>query len=348
MSTNADDTKIPGKRLQLITPDTVTAPAVTESMSKKSELSTTEDILRAVQQKDISPEEAVRLADTQGFTLLRDVDVGRPPRILPSGFAQFDRYSLLKDGEGELIILGARPSMGKSGLMFQLALNVSLQVGPVALFSLEMGNAAIKRRLLSLTTNTPAKELFSLNPGTFARHASTRLHGEEMLKLAKLFIYDESRSAVDNIVSKARDLNRHEPLRMVVVDYLQIIASRNLGNRNNEIGDVTAGLKGLASELGCPVIVGSQLNRAVETRAKDPRSGDRGDFRPQLSDLRDSGNIEQDADMVVFLSRPDYYNPENRPGEADIRIAKNRNGEVGDFVLNFSKPLTKFWSNETL
>ena len=153
----------------------------------------------------------------------------------------------------------------------------------------------------------------------------------------KLYIDDRPRLDINTIRGSARFFHESTPISLVVVDYLQLVKTRDRHSRDQEVGEITAELKALATELRCPVLVGSQLNRKCEERGKTF-----GDYKPILSDLRESGNIEQDADIIAFLSRQAVYDG-TRPGDADIGIAKNRNGSTGNYVFQFSGRLTKFF-----
>lgn len=297
--------------------------------------SNVQELLSKLAKKEIDPSLAVKQFETGGFTKIGEVVLGGAVETLPTGFPSLDRFEVLKQGQGELVVLGARPSMGKSAIMFQMAFNVAKDHN-VAIVSLEMGEESVKRRLCSVISKRPTKTLF-----TQAGKRDLEL-AEAEIRNRNLFIRSTGSADINTLRSTLSGLHKHFPLSLIVVDYLQIVRSRDLGNKNNEIGEVSSGLKSLAMDCKCPVLVGSQLNREVDRRGKDPRNPDYGDFRPQLSDLRDSGNIEQDADVVVFLSRPEYYQADRRPGEADIRVAKNRNGETGDVSIKFSRSLVRF------
>jgi replicative DNA helicase len=297
-----------------------------------------EEIVSAIREGKLDPAQAVEAFESPAKHI-REIQIGHDIEVMPSGFPSLDRFQLLKKGQCELIILGARPSMGKSALMFQLAAYVSIRSN-VLIFSLEMNSESIRRRFTASYVGRSIKALKGVAPAAIA--AANR-----HLDSLNLYIDDRAGLDVNTIRSAALALHKKRPLSLIVVDYLGLVRSpRELGNKNNEIGEVTSGLKALAKQVGCPVLVGSQLNRECEKRGKDARSGSHGDYRPILSDLRDSGHIEQDADMIVFLSRHEFYEEGERPGEADIRIAKNRNGEVGDMVLKFIGAQTKFFDPE--
>jgi replicative DNA helicase len=295
-----------------------------------------EQIVRELREGALSPEAALEAFESPAV-FIKNIELQPAPEVIPSGFATFDRYQFLKKGRSELLILAARPSMGKSALAFQIGAYVARK-GNVLIYSLEMDKEQILTRLVAGTSGKAIKNLGKTS-GDIKEKARQTLDG---LNLA---IDDRSGLNISTIRSSSLAFHKRYPLDLIIVDYLGLVKSRELGNKNNEIGEVTGGLKALAKELKCPVMALSQLNRECEKRGKDARGGSLGDFRPILSDLRDSGNIEQDADVIAFLSRQEVYDG-TRPGVADIRIAKNRNGEVGDFVLKFSGQQTRFYDVE--
>lgn len=249
---------------------------------------------------------------------------------MPSGFPSLDDYKFLKKDRSELVIIGARPSMGKSAFMFQLAYNVSVE-SPVHIFSLEMDKESIVGRLVSSHLN---RSMNSIQDGRITDEELIRGHSE----LSKLHYYIDDRGGlnVDDICEAAIQANIRHNTKLIVIDYLQLIKGRGEGNRQQEIGEITRSLRALAKELRTPIIVGAQLNRANEVRGTQS-----GDFRPILSDLRESGDIEQDADIVMLLHRQSRYD-KTRAGEVDLIIAKNRNGAVGEITMNFTEQQTKF------
>jgi replicative DNA helicase len=247
----------------------------------------------------------------------------------PSGFKALDE---LTGGfqPGNLIVIAARPSMGKSALVCNMAENASLAGHPVALFSLEMAEAELAQRFIASQSKTPGNDL------RLGKVADSRwpkiLDACSRLSDAPLFIDDSSDTSVLDVRAKARRLHNQIEggLGMVIIDYLQLMRHEGrLDSRVEQVGQISRGLKGLARELQVPVIALSQLSRKVEERA--------GDKKPMLSDLRESGAIEQDSDLVMFIFRDEYYTKENteRPGEADLIIAKHRNGAVGEVRLTF-------------
>ena len=256
----------------------------------------------------------------------------------PSGFTDLDDIT---GGfqPGNLVVIAARPSMGKSSLVTNIAENAAIHYGkPVALFSLEMSEAELAQRFIASQAGVKGDEL---RKGRVSEErwpkivkASSRLAG------APLWIDDSSDIGLLEIRAKTRRLHAQHPdgIGLVIVDYLQLLRSESRSeNRAEVIGQMSRGLKLLAGELGVPVIALSQLNRGVEART---------DKRPLLSDLRESGAVEQDADLVIFIYRDDYYNPTNseRPGEADLIIAKHRNGALGSVTLTFLPEYPRFMS----
>lgn len=249
---------------------------------------------------------------------------------IPCGFASLDEYMLLKEGRSELIFIGGRPSMGKSAFMFQLAYNVAHNM-PVHVFSLEMDADQIRARLLAGKMN---RSLTRILKGLEDPRAMAKAHQE--LGALNYFIDDRAGLNVFKLCDAARELHAKIGTKLIVIDYLQLLRTPRGHSKDDEIGTITKELKALAKELRVPIVVGSQLNRACEARGTE-----NGDFRPILSDLRESGNIEQDADMVLFVHRQSRYTGE-RPGEADIIVAKNRNGAVGDIRMQFTEIQTRF------
>jgi replicative DNA helicase len=233
-----------------------------------------------------------------------------------------------------LIILAARPSMGKSSLGINIAQHaaVSDKVG-VALFSLEMGKESIVDRMISAQGNIDNWRITTgnLEQEDFEKYSVAA--GE--LAEAPVFIDDTPGIGVMEMRTKARRLQVEHDIGLIVVDYLQLVRGRNLESRVQEVSEISQGLKNLARELKVPVLALSQLSRAVEQRG--------GDKKPQLSDLRDSGSIEQDADVVMFLHRPDEDDRENYR----LLIAKHRNGPTGEIPLYFKGDRTKFYEAET-
>lgn len=259
---------------------------------------------------------------------------------VPSGFLELDRAT---GGwqKSDLIILAARPAMGKTAFTLALARNASVDhKKPVAVFSLEMSNAQLVQRLISMETQIAAEKI---RRGTLEDYEYQILTSKiDNLKNASIFIDDTPAINVFELRSKCRRLKQQHDIQMVVIDYLQLMSgsAENKGNREQEISQISRALKGLAKELEIPIIALSQLSRAVETRG--------GDKKPILSDLRESGAIEQDADIVIFLYRGEYYGIEtdvdgqSTKDIAEIIIAKHRNGPVKTVRARFINKYAKF------
>jgi replicative DNA helicase len=260
----------------------------------------------------------------------------------PSGFKDLDEVT---GGfhPGNLIILAARPGMGKSALVTNIAENAALAHGkPVALFSLEMSEQELAQRFVASQANIKGEDL--RRGRVDERRWPKILEACDRLQGAPLFVDDTSDVGTTEIRAKARRLHQQSEngLGLVIVDYLQLMrADGRIENRVQQIGEMSRGLKLLANELEVPVIALSQLSRAVESRT---------DKRPLLSDLRESGNLEQDADLVMFIYRDEYYNKEEseEPGVAEIGIAKNRHGSLDTVKLTFQGEYPKFmnWVDE--
>jgi replicative DNA helicase len=253
-----------------------------------------------------------------------------------TGFFDMDRMTAGLQ-PGDLIVLAARPSMGKTAFALNIAENVATSEGlPVAVFSMEMGAAQLALRMVGSLGRIDQS---NLRTGRLDDDEWGRL-SEAVEKLSKvsLFIDESPALSPSELRARARRLARQcGQLGLIVVDYLQLMSgsSSSEENRATVIGEISRGLKSLAKELKCPVIALSQLNRSVETRT---------DKRPMMSDLRESGAIEQDADVIMFIYRDEYYTKEacKEPGVAEIIIGKQRNGPTGTVKLTFIKPLTKF------
>ena len=261
---------------------------------------------------------------------------------VPSGFTALDRMTSGWQ-PSDLVIIAARPAMGKTSYVLSLARNAAVQFDqPVAFFSLEMSSIQLVTRLVSAESEISSEKLRS---GNLRNDEIQQIHTKiTELAEAKIFIDDTPGLSVFELRAKARRLKAQHDIQLLVIDYLQLMTAggdgSKGGNREQEISTISRSLKSIAKELNIPVLALSQLSRAVETRG--------GDKRPQLSDLRESGSIEQDADMVQFIHRPEYYNitedeeGNSTTGIANIIIAKHRNGSVGDVQLKFVNHLAKF------
>lgn len=232
----------------------------------------------------------------------------------------------------ELIIIAARPSMGKTAFVCNVMLNVASAGHPVLLFSLEQSRLELAERLLCIQGKLDGHKLRQGELDEIEQH--TLMETANALREMKVFIDDQAGRTMSQIAAIARRLKRRHGLGLVVVDYLQLVEADERGlPREQQISSITRRMKFLAKDLDIPVIALSQLNRSVEQRQ---------DKRPQLGDLRESGAIEQDADIVMFLHRPEAYDPEDRPGEADLIIAKNRHGPTPIVPLVWLRTMMRF------
>jgi replicative DNA helicase len=271
---------------------------------------------------------------------------GAPREKLPyvlSGFAGLDEY-LGGFQRSDLIIIGGRPSMGKTSLALSLARNAAVEQGAcVALFSLEMAREPLVWRILASESEVDSRRI---RLGLHTEEQEKRIMDAiGQLSEAKIYIDDTPQLRVVEMRSKARRLHFEQGIDLIIVDYLQLMqGDRRVDNRVQEVSEISRSLKGLARELNVPLLAVSQLSRAPEGRAS---------HEPQLSDLRESGSIEQDADVVVFVYRDEYYYPskedwerehpgESYPPPASIIVAKHRNGPTGEVKLLFKPKLAKF------
>ena len=257
---------------------------------------------------------------------------------VPTGFHDLDRMTSGLQ-PGDLVVLAARPSMGKTAFAINIAEHVALNEGlPVAVFSMEMGASQLAVRIVGSIGRIDQGHL---RTGKLSDDEWPRLtEAIEKLRTVSLHIDETPGLTPSELRANSRRLARQcGKLGLIVVDYLQLMSGSSGSdgdNRATELGEISRGLKMLAKELQCPVIALSQLNRGVEQRT---------DKRPMMSDLRESGAIEQDADIIMFIYRDDYYNKDSKdPGVAEIIIGKQRNGPTGTVRLTFLKPLTRFES----
>jgi replicative DNA helicase len=252
---------------------------------------------------------------------------------IPTGFIEFDIKTAGLQAS-DLIVIAGRPSMGKSALAIGIAEYAGVvEKMPLAIFSLEMAKEQLVQRMLCAHARVDAHKVRTGYLATSDWPRLTAAAGK--LSEAPIFIDDSPAISVMELRAKARRLKAHQDIQLIILDYLQLMrGSGSAENRQQEISDISRSLKALARELHVPVVAISQLSRAVEARS---------DHRPQLSDLRESGAIEQDADVVVLILREEYYNPnpENQ-GMAEIIIAKQRNGPVGSMKLAFIQEYTRF------
>ena len=257
-----------------------------------------------------------------------------------TGFTNLDQMTSGFHGS-ELIIVAARPAMGKTAFTLSMARNAAVKYGvPVAFFSLEMGATQLVQRLLCGEAEIDAQKM---RTGRMEQREWQQLHSRiGALSKAPIYIDDTPALSIMDLRAKGRRLKAEKDIGMIIIDYLQLMQGnvKAGGNREQEIAGISRSLKELAKELDVPIIALSQLSRAVETRG--------GDKKPMLSDLRESGSIEQDADMVMFLYRPEYYglttyeDGSSTQGVAEVIIAKQRSGPVGDVRLRFINQFAKF------
>lgn len=262
-------------------------------------------------------------------------------RGIPSGFRDMDNV-LAGFQRSDLVILAARPSMGKTAFALNIAHNVAVKSKePVLIFSLEMSKEQLVDRMLSMESGVDA---WALRTGNLTDADFEKIgHAMGTLSEAPIFIDDTPGITVSDLRTKARREAHQRQLGLIIVDYLQLMSGGSRfggdGNRVQEISEISRGLKGVARELNVPVIALSQLSRSVESRSPQI---------PQLQDLRESGSIEQDADVVAFIYREDYYNPDSdRKKITDIFIKKHRNGPTGNFELYFNREKQQFRSVDT-
>ena len=290
---------------------------------------------------DRDQRELAKLYDLLGPAMERislQMESGQGVIGIPSGFHDLDRMTGgFKDSD--LIIVAGRPAMGKTSLALNVGLFAALEAKKsVAIFSLEMSKEQLTERLLTEQAQIDAQRLHRglLSEAEFDRVSNA------LGPLGEASIYIDDTPVMDELTLqlKARQAKMRHGIDMVIIDYLQLMHGRSRGddNRVQEVSSISRALKGLARELRIPVIAISQLSRAPEQRP---------DKRPILSDLRESGSIEQDSDVVMFLYRPEYYKAEERPGIAELIVAKHRNGPTGTIELKFRRDHTRFYNLET-
>ncbi len=264
---------------------------------------------------------------------------------IPSGFTDLDRITSGWQ-KSDLVIIAARPAMGKTAFVLSMARNIAIDFNkPVAIFSLEMSNVQLVNRLIVSETELASEKIKN---GNLTSYEWEQFHTKiTPLIDAPLYIDDTAGLSIFELRAKCRRLKSKHDIGIIIIDYLQLMnaSGMNPGSREQEVSLISRSLKGLAKELDVPIIALSQLNRGVESRTGDAK-------RPQLSDLRESGAIEQDADMVLFIHRPEYYKiTEDMDGNsllgiAEIIIAKHRNGATGDIRLRFKQHLARFQNLE--
>ncbi len=306
------------------------------------------EIAQNAQKKDVAPVNDILSDAIEKLKKLADRSNGGITGI-PSGFDKLDKITAGWQ-PSDLIIIAARPAMGKTAFVLSMAKNMGVMGYPVAVFSLEMSNIQLVNRLIM---NTCSIEGSKLRSGYLTRDDWAALDQNiPVLQHAPIYIDDTPGLSIFELRSKARRLVREKGVRCIIIDYLQLMsAGMKMQSREIEVAAISRSLKGLAKELDIPIIALSQLNRSLEGRA-----GIEGKV-PQLSDLRESGAIEQDADMVCFIHRFDYFYRQGEhsdgydPNEVDkghIIIAKHRNGSTGDIKLRFEKVYAKFDNDDEI
>lgn len=313
--------------------------------NKKNSTDLLEEVQVAVSQIDeeASGDDIIKLSEL----VARDYERNdKSNHIVDYPKTKFIRYDEITNGlrPATLLILAARPAMGKTAFSLNIALNVAKQNKRVLIFSLEMGEEELYNRLLAAESEVELKNIqrshFDFNNKEMINRL---LIARENLSTLEIYIDASATPTITAIKNKARLLQRkYKNIDLIIIDYLQLISgTTNKGNREQEISEISRGLKLLSKELNVPIIALSQLSRRVESRE---------DKTPMLSDLRESGSIEQDADQVMFLSSKDYYNNQKNPDEdnnklltrIELILAKNRSGSIGKNLLFFDKPIQKF------
>jgi replicative DNA helicase len=319
----------------------------------------TEDATKVLNDVEVKLAEVADSAIQRGFSGISDIvassfgsidalyEQGKEVTGLATHYIEFDKMtSGLQNSE--LVIIAARPSMGKTAWAINIAQNCAVKDGKVvAVFSLEMSKESLIRRMLASEAMVGARKL---QTGFIPREDKNKLIAAlDRLMTSKMFVDDTPGITLAEMRAKARRLRQQEgSLDLIVIDYLQLMtgsktSGKGFENRTQEVSSISRGLKALAKELGVPVVALSQLSRSSEQRQG-------GDKRPMLSDLRESGSIEQDADVVAFIHRPEYYDRDNEElkGKAEIIIAKQRNGPTGKIEMAYLADFTRFENLDTM
>ncbi len=294
------------------------------------------DLLQSRNTREFTPIEQVAMQ------VLKNIEKASrqksPITGVPTGFTDLD-YKTAGLQKSDLILIAARPSMGKTAFVLNILDYVGVRKGlPAMVFSLEMSKEQLVNRMLSMESLIDADKL---RKGTLTDDDwGTLIESIDKVAGANIVIDDTPGISVSELRSKCRKVKLEKGLSIIMIDYLQLMtgSGRGTDSRQQEISDISRSLKGIAREMDCPVVALSQLSRAVEQRP---------DHRPMLSDLRESGAIEQDADIVMFLYRDDYYNKDTEhPNEAEVIIAKQRNGPIGTVTLMWQPEYTRFVNAE--
>jgi replicative DNA helicase len=330
------------------------AKIVREKTIKRDLITATAKIQQEAYNDSLESEELLDVAEKEIFDITQRKFSSPTIKLFNILHDTFDHISNLHDREGrltgistgyydlnditsglqksELIVIAARPSMGKSSLVLNIAEHAGTkEKKPTLIFSMEMSAQQVAQNILCSTAKIDAHLLRTgkLDDNQFSNLSLAM--GD--LSESEIFIDDTTGLGLLELRAKARRLKLQHNIQMIIVDYLQLMEARKAENRQQEISSISRGLKALARELEVPVIAVSQLNRSVETREG---------HTPRMSDLRESGSIEQDADVIILLHREDYYDPTKRPGEVDLNIAKQRNGPTGKVKLTFRREILRF------
>ena len=330
------------------------AKIVREKTIKRDLITATAKIQQEAYNDSLESDELLDIAEKEIFDITQRKFSSPTTKLFNILHDTFDHISNLHDREGrltgvstgyydldditsglqnsELIIIAARPSMGKSSLVLNIAEHAGTkEKKPTLIFSMEMSAQQVAQNILCSTAKIDAHLLRTgkLDDNQFSNLSLAM--GD--LSESEIFIDDTPGLGLLELRAKARRLKLQHNIQMIIVDYLQLMEGRKAENRQQEISGISRGLKALARELEVPVIAVSQLNRSVETRDG---------HTPRMSDLRESGSIEQDADVIILLHREDYYDPTKRPGEVDLNIAKQRNGPTGRVKLTFRREILRF------
>lgn len=285
-------------------------------------------LIAQIQKNEIDVDDALKLFEDTA-THIFDVSLDIKVEPLKCGFPTIEKYKFIRANKPDLIVMAARPGMGKTSFVLQLGNNIAKD-GAALIFSLEMTKEQLKNKLIALETNKSLNKLAQL---------SDKQLGEinDLLRNRSLYIDDTNNLDIDTLVQRALTIHAKHKLNLVIVDYLQIVSVDQGRSKAEEVAIITRKLKNLAKQLNVPVMVLAQMNRNVESRLFIEKN-----TKPMMSDLGDSSAIEKWADVIMFLHRQYIYD-RTRPGEADIFVAKNRHGESRDFIMQFSGEITKFF-----
>lgn len=297
-------------------------------LSKLTDIGITNDYIHVSKSLEEAYEEINKAASSTG-------DISG----IPSGFEDLDRMTSGWQSS-DLVILAGRPAMGKTALAICMGLNMATNYNiPFGIFSLEMSSTQLTKRMISIASSINGE---TIKNGKLADYQWESLdQAINKISNAPIYVDDTAFLDIQDLKAKARKMVEKDGVKIIIIDYLQLVGAKTMGSRQEQVAYVSRQLKGLAKELNIPIIALSQLNRGIESREGSSK-------KPQLSDLRESGAIEQDADIVFFVHRPEYYgitiddNGNNLRGIAELIIAKHRNGATGEVSLRFEGEFTRF------